>query len=342
MIKKIFAVLLMILLLVGIFNINLITYGVEQAYGQLKIVFNAKSVEEILDNPDYPDSIKYKLNVIKEVRSFAFDSLGLKHSDNYTTFYDQGGKPLMWVVSACAPYKLEAYEWSFPIIGTFSYKGFFNYNRAVRQENVLKEKGLDTNIRTAGGWSTLGWLTDPVLSGMLKYDEAELCELIIHELTHGTLFVKDSLMFNENLASFVGKKGTEMFLKAKYGAGADILNAYKMMNEDIDRVHNHIIKGAQFLDDRYNNMNENLSDEEKKKVKFASIQQIMDSIDTLSLHDKKRYRDYYQGSEWNNTFFMSYLRYRGYNELLEKELEHNYKGNLYTMLSEYKLKYHSL
>ena len=32
-------------------------------------------------------------------------------------------------------------------------------------------------------------------------------QVFIHELTHGTLYVKDGVSYNENLASFVGDEG---------------------------------------------------------------------------------------------------------------------------------------
>ncbi len=225
--KKIILSILIILIALIAINYELVNYGISQAKGQLKIVRNARPNQEVLHDPNFPDSLKTNLRLVDEIKKFAFDSLGINFSNNYSNVYDQKGKDLMFVVTACEPFKLEPKEWSFPIIGTFSYKGFFDKEKAISLENELKEEGLDTNIRTAGGWSTLGWFEDPILSNMLDDDEAGFAELLIHELTHGTLFVKDSLRFNENLATFIGIKGTELYLTRKYGEGNDLLVAYQ-------------------------------------------------------------------------------------------------------------------
>jgi predicted aminopeptidase len=56
----------------------------------------------------------------------------------------------------------------------------------------------------------LGWFTDPILSKMLMRSEGDLANLIIHEMSHATIFVKDSIEFNENLATFIGDRGAEL------------------------------------------------------------------------------------------------------------------------------------
>jgi predicted aminopeptidase len=48
-----------------------------------------------------PGFLKQKLVLIQEIRRFAIDSLGINDSKNYTTVYDQQGKPVLWVVTAC-------------------------------------------------------------------------------------------------------------------------------------------------------------------------------------------------------------------------------------------------
>ena len=170
--QKIIYSILIILILLVVFNLDLITYGMSQAKGQIKILREARPIEEVLKDPTFPDSLKVNLQLVDEIKVFAFDSLGINYSNNYSSVYDQKGKELMFVVTACKPFKLEPKEWSFPLIGTFSYKGFFDLEKARALEIQLKEEGLDTNIRTASGWSTLGWFEDPILSNMLDDTEA--------------------------------------------------------------------------------------------------------------------------------------------------------------------------
>lgn len=341
-IKKVFFVVLALLAGLLIYHHKLVMYGLSQAGGQLEIVWHARPIEEALHDPDFPDSLKANLRLIDEIKRFAFDSLGINFSKNYSKVYDQKGRELMFVVTACQPFRLEPMQWSFPLIGSFSYKGFFNERKAIALEATLKDKGLDTNIRTAGGWSTLGWLQDPILSNMLAESEADFAETIIHELTHGTLFVKDSLRFNENLATFIGIKGTELYLMNKYGDNSQELLSYKNVWSDRNLVSEHILRGTFYLDSIYNNLDQDLDLEVKLKTKDAAIKKIIETIDTLALANKQRYINYYLKNRPNNTLFMSYLRYRGDLRILENELRDNYQGDVKLMLEDYKLKYPSL
>ena len=174
MIKRILLGFLAVVVILLFANFNLVSYAISQARGQLKIVWGARPVVECLNDPNFSPEFKKQLELIQEIRQYAFDSLGIKRTKNYTTFYDQHGKELLWVVTACDPFMLKPKEWSFPLIGTFSYKGFFNQQRATDLEHELKSEGYDTNIRNASGWSTLGWFKDPILSGMLDNDLGRL------------------------------------------------------------------------------------------------------------------------------------------------------------------------
>lgn len=342
LIKKIFIVLLLFIISFLLINYELVIYGISQGKGQMEIVRNARPNEIVLNDPNFPDSLKTNLRRVDEIKNFAFDSLGINHSKNYSNVYDQQGKELMFVVTACDPFELKPKEWRFPLIGTFSYKGFFDQEKAISLENKLKEDGFDTNIRTAGGWSTLGWFEDPILSNMLHDSEAGFAELLIHELTHGTLFVKDSVRFNENLATFIGIKGTERYLASKYGPNNEQLKTYKNLWDDRNNLSVHILRGAKYLDSIYNALTINTAIEEKKRIKERSIEEILNTIDTLELINKQQYMDYYSRIKPNNTFFMSYLRYRGDITILEQELVTKYEGDIKLMLEDYKLKYPSL
>lgn len=342
LIKKLLLAILFLIIVFLSFNHKLVLYGLKQGLGQMEIIINARPNAEVLDDPDFPDSLKVNLRLVDDIKRFAFDSLSINFSENYSTVYDQKGKELMFVVTACKPFELVPKEWKFPLIGTFSYKGFFDEQKAIALAAELKAEGLDSNLRTAGGWSTLGWLQDPILSNMLNDDEAGFAELIIHELTHGTLFVKDSVRFNENLATFIGIKGTELYLTAKYGVENENLLSYQKAWEDRNKLSEHILRGAVYLDSLYKSMDNDLSIETKQISKDDAINKIITSIDTLNLNNKQKYIDYFLKLKPNNTFFMSYLRYRGDLNVLEEELIDNYDGDIKKMLDDYKVKFPSL
>ncbi|MCS6796453.1 MAG: aminopeptidase, partial [Raineya sp.] len=107
--KRIFLIVLLLTLGLAVFYWDLLLYGFRQGYGQLQIIWNTRPISEVLRDSTISDSIKRKLLYIQEVKDFAEQELGLKKTENYTTFYDQKGKPLLWVVTACKPFELVPY-----------------------------------------------------------------------------------------------------------------------------------------------------------------------------------------------------------------------------------------
>lgn len=308
--KRIVLVLVAAAIILVIAFWDLVSYAARQGYGQLRIVWQARPVEEFLADPDFPDSLKKRLIFIDEVRKYAIDSLGLKDTENYRTMFDQKGKEIMWVVMACKPYALEPKEWKFPIVGTVPYKGFFNEKLAIQLKKELEQEGWDVIIRNPGGWSTLGWFTDPILSKMLNRSEGDLANLIIHEMSHATIFVKDSIDFNENLATFIGDRGTEKFLIDRYG---EISLQYRnYIEEDRDYVQyvDHMLRGARYLDSVYKRMAPALPDREKRLRKKAAITRIVQQLDTLSLALASRPSERFRNQLPNNAYFMNFRQYQ--------------------------------
>nr|WP_246070138.1 aminopeptidase [Mangrovivirga cuniculi] len=239
----------------------------------------------------------------------------------------------MFVVSGCKPYQFEPKEWSFPIIGTFSYKGFFDKEMAKSELAKIKNQGYDAFIRTAGGWSTLGFFNDPVLSGMLIAGEARLSETLIHELFHGTLFIKDSLTFNENLASFFGTKGALIYLKSKYGTESEIVENYKKELNDRNTYIQYMVKQAGKLDDLYKSI-DYLPDSFKEEAKKKFINSIKEKLNTIQF-ENKAYYDIFKEKELNNAYLMSFIRYRGYEKTLNTQLNEKFGGDLKIMIDHY-------
>lgn len=293
------------------FNFDLLTYGIAQGQGQLRIIWNARQISEVLTDPATPDSIKEKLNYIAKVRDYAIDSLGLSNTDNYTTYFEQNGKEIMWVVTACEPFSLKEKIWEFPIAGKVPYKGFFSINKAKVEAAIWKDQGLDVSIRNPGGWSTLGWFTDPILSGMLNRSKGDLASLIIHEMAHATIYVKDSSTFNENLASFIGDEGAKKFLKSTYGVQSAELQEFEQEDRDYRIWVDHFLRGAAALDSLYSRSGfHHLSDSVKYEKKYDLIRKIVESTDTLKLSVPSNYHLRSRRELPNNTYFMSFIRYQ--------------------------------
>ncbi len=337
--KRILWGLLAILIALIIIYWELVTYGLQQGYGQLNIIWNAKSVEEYLKDPTFPDSLKARLELITEIRKFAIDSLGLKDTENYKTLYDQKGKEVMWVVLASEPFQLKPKEWRFPILGSVPYKGFFKKERAVRLKQALEKEGWDVIIRNPGGWSTLGWFTDPILSKMLMRSEGDLANLIIHEMSHATIFVKDSVEFNENLSTFIGDRGAEQFLIFKYGETSKEYRNYLQEDEDYLKFVNHMLRGAGKLDSLYANMNDEDPVSRKRLLKEGLIRKVVGSLDTLSLALTKKPSSRFKEKLPNNAYFMNFRQYQAKQTIFIEEWKTRFDSNLKVYISYLSNKY---
>ncbi|HYC87348.1 MAG TPA: aminopeptidase [Chryseosolibacter sp.] len=327
--KRVFATLVLIAGLFTFLYWDIVVYAARQAKGQLRIVWNARPVEGFLADPMFPDSLKQKLELIREVRRFAIDSLGLKDTKNYKTLFDQKGEEIMWVVTASEPFRLKAKEWSFPVVGSFPYKGFFDKELALALKQDLEKEGWDVSIRNPGGWSTLGWFTDPILSKMLDRSEGDLANLIIHEMSHATIFVKDSIDFNENLATFIGDRGAEKFLISKYGADSKEFRSYIDEDKDYLKFSDHMLRGSEKLDSLYKTMGDDMPVAEKKELKKQMIQRIIFNLDTLSLsattgNPSSRYKDRLP----NNAYFMNFRRYQAKQDFFWEEYRNRFQENL--------------
>jgi predicted aminopeptidase len=356
-ILKYIGVFILVICALAIWQRELIAYGLLQLNGQLEVMNNGRRFEELKKDANFPDSLKAKIKIIEEARQFGMEKLGMKFSQNYTKIYDQKGKDILWNVSASYPYKLEAYEWKFPIVGKFSYKGYFDLEKAKKERDRLKNEGedlkdekgndktvfFDTNIRSVLAWSTLGWFEDVLLSTNLERSEGDLVELILHELTHATLYVKDSVDFNENLANFVGEEGAKLFLEEKYGKNSKQLNDYIFSLQDSKKYTNFMLLASTSLDSLYNSssFSNQISEKEQETAKQKYLNLIRSKIDTVSFSDTT-WSKRFQKRELNNTNFMSVRRYNSSQDTLKDIFEKDFNKDLKIFLKYFSDKYPSL
>ena len=341
--KKIFKISLILLILALIWYYELVWYGVQQGIGQAKILWNAKPTNEFLESPTFVDSLKQKIRLVAEIKQFSVDSLGINPSKSYEKMYDQKGKPILWIVTASAPFELKAHQWEFGFLGKFSYKGHFDRKKAEKDSASLAQTGLDADVEQVSAWSTLGWFNDPILSSMLVRKEGDLANLIIHELTHGTLYVKDDVDYNENLASFVGDYGAIRFLTQKFGQNSPQLAYYMNDKVDDDIFNNYMLSGAKKLDTLFKNkdfLTKNLK--EKQELKIALIKEIIIGLTEISFKTKKFKKEKLLKFVPNNTFFMGYVRYYSKQNEFEKEFKEKFDSNFPRYFKYLKEKYPSL
>jgi predicted aminopeptidase len=193
-------------------------YFSQLGWHQAWITTQGFPVQEVLEDEQVSQGVMEKIGFIQEVKRYGEVRLGLKKSKNYLKYVDIKG-PILHVVTACEKDRLHLVTWTFPITGQVDYKGFFTRERALKEKQSLEEKGYDTCVQGVGAYSTLGWLNDPIFSSMLDWEEATLANLILHEMTHATIYFKGGTDFNEQMATFVGNRGAIDFLLEKYGSG---------------------------------------------------------------------------------------------------------------------------
>ncbi|KPM49197.1 aminopeptidase [Jiulongibacter sediminis] len=321
-------------------NFNAVNYGISQLRGQLNIIFNTERISEVMENPSFPDSLKSKIELIQEIKKFTVDSLGLKPSGSYESFYDQKGEPILWVITACPPYSLEPKKWEFPIIGEFAYKGHFEKAKVEKEVKELKKEGYDIRVGEVSAWSTLGYLDDPILSSMLTKSPGNLAALIIHELTHGTLFVKNDLEFNENLADFVGDEGAKLFLKSKYGDSSWVYQDYEESKQLNEAFSQHMLSGAIRLDSLFQTFTPEMESNNKNRLKFDLIDSIM--VAAEKIYPAGRGFTYQGRGTVNNASFTSFKTYQAKQSEFKVELESKFNHNFKAYLEELKKKYSSI
>lgn len=224
-----------------------LTYLAHLGVGQARVLLGRTPIETVLEKGGLDERQREALQLVLDAREYAFEHIGLKRTASYGSYYDTGGGPVSWNVTGCAADRFEPVTWWFPIVGRVPYKGYFDKASAQAEAARLEARGMDTLVSPVAAYSTLGWFADPILSTMLDYPEDQLVELVIHELTHATIYVPGDSTFNENVATFVGRQGAHDFLVNRHGAGAEILERAELLERDqesfagfIDGLHGEL------------------------------------------------------------------------------------------------------
>ncbi|MDD5629314.1 MAG: aminopeptidase [Elusimicrobia bacterium] len=201
-------------------------YVTKAAAGHASLLWRSRGMEKALRDPAVSDQLKDQLKLALEIRAFAFARIGLKETSDFSTYTPVRGA-VTYIVSACPRTSLEAYRWWFPFLGKVPYKGYFGKEDALREMKCMEDEGFDARVGGAAAYKTPLWFTDPLPSSVLDYQPGDLCELLIHELTHGTVWFKDQVDFDEAAATFVGRQGAEDFLTQRFGADSAQLKEYR-------------------------------------------------------------------------------------------------------------------
>lgn len=282
-------------------------YIVRQGVHQFRLLAQTRPVEEVLADPTVPSHIKDKIRLVQEVRAFGESHLGLSPSGAYRSYIEIQGDVVAYVVSASAKDRLEPYLWRFPLVGRFPYKGFFRLQEARAQRQDLDGKGYDTHLSGVAAFSALRWFSDPLYSSMLRMDEIDLVYTILHEMVHSTVFFPNHVDFNEQLATFVGWRGTVAFMETVHGSSSP------MAHHAEDAIHDERLMGA-FLTWAHGRLDAfyalPLSPEEKLARRQAVFEEIRAKlVQRLEALKTKRFSAL-EHLAWNNASLLALWRYR--------------------------------
>jgi predicted aminopeptidase len=209
------------------------TYVIRAGYEEAKILWRRQPIVDVLAQPDLDPDVRRKLTLVLDVRRHA-EALGLEVGGSFTTLSYVDGPTMLYVLTATPRTSLEPHTWWFPIVGSVPYKGFFDRALAEAEAKGLVERGLDTSIRGAAAFSTLGWFDDPLLRHQLASDEVALATLVLHELYHGTFYAKGAhaTAFNESLATFVGHHAAIDFFAARADDAGQVERARQAWHDE--------------------------------------------------------------------------------------------------------------
>jgi predicted aminopeptidase len=307
-------------------------YISEQASAFLALRAKAKPVAKLLADPSTPKDERELLERVARIRKFAIGKLGLKDTKNYTSLVPLDSDRVATVVQACGELSFDRYLWDYPVVGKLPYQGFFKPADADKEAARLKKEGWDVIVRPVDAFSTLGWFDDPLYSFMSSYGEADLADLIIHEMTHATAFSKSPGDFNEELATFVGREGAEAYLLDLEGPDSPTLAEDKKARADAEAFSAFLRGTATELETVYASK---LPSQEKRAQKAAVI------ADRAELYRSEvaprltieGYKNFDMG-RINNAWLDLYRLYEGEPELYAKYLATVCGGSLPRFIQE--------
>ena len=299
-------------LLMGVFL--LLSAGCSAGYyaqainGHLKLMRARQPVSDVIASAETAPEVREQLELLKQAREFAVDTLLLPQNDSYTTYVETGRQYVTWNVVAAPEFSLSPQTWCFPIAGCVSYRGYFSEADAEAFRAGLEAKGFDTVIGGASAYSTLGWFSDPILDTMMKGGDLRLIGILFHELAHQKLYIKDDSSFNEAFASFVEQEGVRQWLQ--HTEQLDVLPRYDAWLKRQVEFNQLLATGRNRLVALYQ---QSLPDTALRQQKASSFELLREDYKAL-----KESWDGYSGydgwfkKELNNARLISVATYRKY------------------------------
>jgi predicted aminopeptidase len=306
--------------------------------GQWEIITHQQKIEKLIQDERTTPKLRRQLEYLQQVRNFAGVGLGLPVDGHYQKYVDLGRPFVVWNVQAAHEFSLEPKTWWYPMLGKLDYRGYFRQKDATNYARHLRDGGYEVNIGGVQAYSTLGWFRDPVLNTFLFLPDAELAELIFHELAHQVAFARGDTDFNEAFATCVGQEGVRRWLRSQGDTNA--LQAYEVSVDRNNQVVRLVLTARTELatlygdrrgDDGKIKAGRQVSPEEEpdlRERKQRVLEDLRRQYRTLT-SDWEGYRDYegFFGVQLNNAHMNSVANYYDLVPGFERLLEAN-RGDL--------------
>jgi len=280
-------------------------YVVRSAYFQAELLHSRTPIHEVRESGTLSPKHHAALDRIADVKSYGAQ-IGLKATENYETIAADWNRTI-WNMSACPSLSFQPVTWRFPIVGKVPYLGFFRREDADKWVDRMESQGHEVYVRTAGAYSTLGWFRDPVLPGMLEWDDQRLADTVLHELAHATLWIKGSVKFNESFASFVGETASFRYLENRFGSDSDTYTNAIAFHQDLARWRTILRSLYQDLDAVYSDPTK--TDTEKLSERTLLYSSLSERVKSANLAHEERFLEAVEKGPWNNARLVQYRTY---------------------------------
>ena len=271
--------LFILLLTLCLSGCETLSYYGQAVDGHLRLLRQSKEVSHYVASADTPTQLKIQLKKVMQLRVFAEEQLLLPVKTQYSRYVSLDRKYVVWNVFATPEFSLQPKTWCYPVIGCANYRGYYAEQDARKYAAKLVARGYDVYVAGIAAYSTLGWFKDPILSSFIQRSDAELANLLFHELSHQLLYAKDDTVFNESFATVVAQEGVKRWLQQQNNPAAyqDFLVDQRQQQEFIDLVISYQKKLATLYAS-------STIDSHKRIQKTALIAQLKQDYLTLKTH----------------------------------------------------------
>ncbi len=296
-------------------------YYTQALRGQLEVMGKREPIVEILADPDTPEALARRLELVADAREFSIMELGLPDNGSYTTYTDLERDFVVWNVFATPEFSLRPKQWCYPIVGCVAYRGYFREEAAISTAQRLARSDYDVYLGGVSAYSTLGRFEDPVLNTMMRWDDIQLVSVLFHELAHQILYIKGDTAFNESFATAVEEIGVERYLRHR---GMEDAFASYTERKELRRRLMSLVDAAR--DDLETYYSETIDDDEKRLLKEVRLE-LLEADLRAELERSGRDADAFLERPFNNARIVSFVLYEGRLSAFRQMLE-NCGGDL--------------